>query len=156
MRPCLTILAALLSVAAVAGCRLEERPIAINTPEDALRGFYAAVVRDRDFQGACRYTAPDFHLRPSNVVGVNISANDANELPTVPEPGTERRRGPCSMLVQRVHEKRGDHWPWSAWIVESVTVAKDGDTAEAVTMDGSAGLQVVDDEWRVLWVFDSL
>jgi len=44
--------------------------------------------------------------------------------------------------------------PWSAWNIESIKVAKDGRTAGAVTLDGSAGLRLVDGEWRVSWVYD--
>jgi hypothetical protein len=128
--------------------------MARNTPEDALRGFYAAIVRDGDFEAACRYATPDFYLRPTNIVGANINADDP-ETPALPKPRTTPRRGPCAKLVARVQEKRGGLYPWSAWAVESVKVDKGGDSAEAVTMDGSAGLRVVDDEWRVAWVFDS-
>lgn len=59
-------------------------------------------------------------------------------------------------LATRIYEKRGHGYPWSAWEVESVTLSEDGRTADAVTSDGSAGLELVDDEWRVLWVYDSL
>ena len=127
-----------------------------NKPEDALRGFYAAVIRDRDFHGACEYAAPDFHLRPSNLVAANLGPDDANEpLSTVPKPRREARRGPCWELAERLHARRGKNYPWWAWTVEQVDVAKDGEAASAVTTDGSAGLRVVDGEWRVLWVFDS-
>jgi hypothetical protein len=37
----------------------------------------------------------------------------------------------------------------------AVSVIRSGQTAEAVTTDGSAGLEVVDGEWRVLWAFDA-
>ncbi len=145
--------AALLAAGLVAGCGGGDEQVATNEPEDALRGFYAATFRDQDFEAACRYAAPDFYLRPTNIVGANVDADDP-ELPDLPKPRTTPRRGPCAKLAARVHEKRGDN-RWETWAVESVKVGKDGTSAEAVTDDGSAGLRVVDDEWRVTWVFDS-
>ena len=104
-----------------------------NTPEEALRGFYEAMFRDLDFERACRFAAPGFHLRGW------LSG--------------ELIQGPCSALAARVQASRGDLYPWSAWRIESVEIAGDG-TAAAVTDDGSAGLRVVDGEWRLAWLID--
>jgi hypothetical protein len=117
-------------------------------------GVVVELLQGRRTRRAAIDTTPDFYLRPTNIVGANINADDP-ETPALPKPRTTPRRGPCAKLVARVQEKRGGLYRWSAWAVESVKVDKDGDSAEAVTMDGSAGLRVVDDEWRVAWVFDS-
>jgi hypothetical protein len=117
-------------------------------------GVVVELLQGRRTRRAAIDTTPDFYLRPTNIVGANINADDP-ETPALPKPRTTPRRGPCAKLVARVQEKRGGLYRWSAWAVESVKVDKGGDSAEAVTMDGSAGLRVVDDEWRVAWVFDS-
>lgn len=46
-------------------------------------------------------------------------------------------------------------YPFSAWNIDSVKISENGRTAEAVTMDGSAGLEVVEEQWRVVWAFDA-
>ena len=145
----------LLAVLAGSGCGGEDRPEA-TTPAEALRGFYAGVLRDQDFEAACRYAAPGFYLRVVEVVGVNVKADRADEkLSQLPRARAAPRRGRCPALAKRIYETRGDDYPWSAWTVDSVRIKKNGDTAEAFTMDGAAGLRLLDGEWGLLWVLDS-
>ena len=141
----------------LAGCgQSDDPPTARNQPQDALRGFYQGVVRDHDAPAACRYAAPGFELRPTNVVGYNIDADDPHDqVPPAPHYRSAPRRGPCAKLVQRVVAARSNGYPWSAFGVESVKVARDGLSADAVTADGSSGLRLVHGEWRVAWVHDS-
>ncbi len=130
-------------------------------PEDALRGFYAATFRDRDFQAACRYAAPDFYLKPSNVYAGNFKLNpDPGPVLSVPTPSglpgfrSDPVTGPCATLAERVYAKRGHLYPWEAWKIHNVTISEDGQTADAHTSDGSAALRLVGHEWRVAWVHD--
>ena len=149
------LLGAVLVAVTLVGCGSDDPPTARNKPEDALRGFYQGVVRDRDARAACRYAAPGFELRPTNVVAGNIDGDDP--LPQTPTAKyrSEPRRGPCPKLVARVVAARSAAYPWNAFRVESVKVARDGRSADAVTLDGSSGLRLVDGEWRVAWVNDS-
>jgi hypothetical protein len=139
--------------AVIAGCGAEQQPTATNNPQDALRGFYAGIVRDHDVRAACRHVAPSFYLRPTNVVGYNVDAADP-ESPKAPEYRSTPRRGSCPKLAARIASAVASEAPWSAWKIESVKVAGDGRTADAVTFNGSAGLRLVGDEWRVAWVND--
>lgn len=123
-----------------------------NTPEDALRGFYAAILRDQDFDATARFAAPDFCLRPYPFgVGLNVNA-DEDEMPdSAPR---SARPGASTSVFEWIHRARGGLYPFAAWRIHEVTVDPDGQTAEAVTEDGSAGLKVVDGEWQVSWVLD--
>jgi hypothetical protein len=142
--------------AALAGCGSggDDPPAARNTPQDALHGFYAAIIRDHDAGAACRYAAPGFSLHPTNVVGYNVDSAHPDAPPAVPKYRSKPRRGPCAHLVARIAPSVTGRLPWRAWRVESVKVAADGRTADAVTLDGSAGLRLVGGEWRVAWVYD--
>jgi hypothetical protein len=139
----------------LAGCASELEAMRANRPEDALRGFYTAILRDQDFHAACRFASPDFHLRPTAVLGANINAERTNPKDLdAPVPPPAARRGDCRDLARHIYEKRGDHYPFWAWKIQSVRIAADGVTAEAVTEDGSAGLELVGGQWRVLWALD--
>jgi hypothetical protein len=61
------------SVVALTACSDEPAGVvAENRPEDALRGFYTAVLRDQDYEAACAFASPRFHLKPSGIVGANV------------------------------------------------------------------------------------
>lgn len=123
-----------------------------NAPEDALRGFYTAILRDQDFDAAARFASPGFHLRPNPFgFGLNVNAEE-DEIPSS-APRSARSR-PSETVFEQIHRARGGLYPFAAWRIDEVTVDPDGRTAEAVTDDGSAGLEVIDDEWRVSWVLD--
>lgn len=146
---------ALAAVVLTSGCGVDQtaassRPMA-PTPQHALRGYYKALVEYRDFSRACRFVSPKFHLRPHSVVGINT--NRVQPIPAIPHPETQPRRGPCTQLLRHVDNKRGGSYPFSAWSIETITVSHDRQTAEAVTTDGSCGLELVDGQWRMLWVF---
>lgn len=147
------VLALVASGSVIAGCGDAAGRTPTDAVEQTLRGFYAAVLRDRDFGAACRYAAPGFYLRPGKIVGINVKAG--HPVRKLPRRATGPRRGPCADLAARVYARRGHQYPWRAWSIERVQVSKDGRTAQAVTSDGSAGLVVVDGEWRLRWVFDS-
>lgn len=124
-----------------------------NTPAEAVRGFYAAAVRDGDFGRACQFASPRFYLRPTGTAGTNVNASDAAAERTPPPAiRTKLRRGPCPRLARRVAARFNQRVPsFSYWKLHTVKVRPSGRQAEAVTEDGSVGLEVVGEEWRVLW-----
>lgn len=125
-----------------------------DAPESALEGFYGSLVRDADAHAACGYAAPTFFLRAPLYVGFNLSTDDELiESSFEPTSLPRDRTGPCQHLAAHVGARCRAEWPWSAWRIDRVDVAHDGKTAEAVTMDGSSGLTVVNSQWRMLWAF---
>ena len=122
-----------------------------NTPDDALRGFYAAVLRDQDFGAACSFTAPDFYLRDPGAADAT-EQGEGDEAPLgVESPSAEPRRGPCAELARYVYEKRGASQPYEAWRVEDVALGADERSAVAATTDGDVMLEVTGGEWRLAW-----
>jgi len=133
------------------------QPRARNTPASALRGFYAALIGDRDPAAACRFAAPDFYLRPSGIVSVNVEAG-VTVRPTVPSSvaPTDLRpvHGPCPVLLKRVlRQGRYDRYPLSSWDIQSIAVDRAAGSAASVTSDGSSAIRLVGDRWLMQWVF---
>ena len=140
-----------LAACVVVGCGADKAPAPRNTPEDALSGFYAAVLRDQDFRAACRFTAPAFYLRdPTAGAGAEEGEGDDGPL-GVQSPAAGPRRGPCAELARYVYEKRGASQPFSRWRVRDVEIEPNERSAAATTTDGASTLEVVDGEWRLAW-----
>lgn len=130
---------------------------ASNTPAAALRGFYAALIGDRAPIAACRFAAPDFYLRPSGIVGVNVPAT-ATGRPTLPPNGARADlrpvHGPCPALLERLlREGREDRYPFSYWMIQSIAVHSATGSADTVTTDGSSAMRLVGKRWALQWVF---
>ena len=146
-----SLAACALAAGALAACGDEEAAAPRNTPEDALSGFYAAVLRDQDFRAACRFTAPDFYLRDPDA-GQAPEEGEGDEAPLgVQSPTVEPRSGPCAELARYVYEKRGASQPFSRWRVRDVEIEPNERSAAATTTDGASTLEVVDGEWRLAW-----
>ena len=142
-------------VGLIAGCGDTSRgERTTNTPAQAVRSFYAAAARDGDFQRACQFASPRFYLRPTGVAGINVKSDGHDVAP--PAIRTKPRRGPCPRLVRRLAARFNERVPsFAYWKLRSVKMSPSGRQAEAVTEDGSVGLEVVRGEWRVLWAFDT-
>lgn len=121
--------------------------------EQTLSAFYKAIVEDRDVSAACRYTAAGFTLKPALYLGANFDAERDSDQ--VPRPaGPPKRPRTCEEKVRAIIQARGNQYPFSAWAVDSIEIAPDGMTAEAVTSDGSSGLTKADGRWLMAWAFD--
>jgi len=148
---------AVLLLVVATGCG-ESRSAAVNDRpaiEETLRSFYKAVIEDRDFSAACRYTSARFALRPALYVGGNINAQREATLQRQRAARKGGRPRTCKEMARTIFDARGDQYPFYGWYVESVVLAEDGLTAEVVTSDGSAGLEKVDGKWLMLWAFDA-
>jgi hypothetical protein len=84
--------------------------------------------------------SPRFHVREGDVPGA---------LPA--QPGVAAKRdGLCPEVVEAWHARYGHLVDAGEFTVDRVDVK--GSSAEGVTGFGRAGLEIVDGEWRVLWV----
>ena len=102
-------------------------------PEDAVSGFYLAVLGDAHyFDRACTFASPRFHLR--EVAGAQKPP--AGEL--------------CPGLAEYVHNEYEHRYTASDFWVDRVSVK--GQTADAETSLGAAQLERVGGEWKVLSV----
>jgi hypothetical protein len=125
---------------------------ATNKPADALRGFYGALLHDRDFGRACQFAAPRFYLRASGIVAINVAGSARPHLPAKSIAAASRNvGGSCPDLVRRIYRERGDAYPFSYWRIDQITIHPSARQADAVTSDGSSGLTIVGHEWRLAW-----
>jgi hypothetical protein len=128
---------------------------ASSGPASALRGFYAALIGNRVPGSACRFAAPDFYLRPSGIVGVNVPAavtGGSTLPPTTARADPRPVHGPCPALLERLlRGGRADRYPFSYWKIQRIAVH--GASAETVTTDGSSAMRLVGKRWLMQWVF---
>jgi hypothetical protein len=126
--------AALAAVAVlVAGCGGGSSDSKGGKPEDAVSSFYLAVLGDAHyFDRACSFASPRFHLR--EVQGA--AKPPSGEL--------------CPGLAEYVHGEYEHRYTAADFWVDKVNVK--GQTADAETSLGKAGLERVGGQWRVLWV----
>jgi hypothetical protein len=93
------------------------------------------------YDSACRHTSPRFHLREGAVPG---AAPPPRGTPARPPDGL------CPELTEWWHGRYGHLIGASEFTVDRVS--ENGRTAEARSSLGRAGLEVVEGEWRLLWI----